>query len=228
MKNKIIFFISLILLTASCSKDTLILETTAMEGTIPLGSELQILPVKDIVRNQVIAFGHDDKYLGRQTGVLRVVGTPGDTIKISQGQVFVNGKIFPDPDQVKYGYQVIINGKMGEQSVAGMEYHQINSKEFVFYITDREVEKMKYNPAVVTLRILVRDYGNYQPEVFGADTLNNWNIDNYGPIKVPSAGEYGATEDHYFVLGDNRHNAIDSRYIGYIPKSDIIGLVKYK
>ncbi|WP_374512568.1 signal peptidase I [Niveibacterium sp.] len=38
---------------------------------------------------------------------------------------------------------------------------------------------------------------------------------SFGPVVVP--------RDHYFMLGDNRDNSEDSRYIGFVPRSDIIG-----
>jgi len=37
--------------------------------------------------------------------------------------------------------------------------------------------------------------------------------------------EYKFKEDYYFVLGDNRDNAIDSRYFGPIKRKDIVGIV---
>ena len=35
-------------------------------------------------------------------------------------------------------------------------------------------------------------------------------------------------EGYYFVLGDNRNNSIDSRYIGLISKDDIVGTINYR
>jgi len=38
---------------------------------------------------------------------------------------------------------------------------------------------------------------------------------NYGPITVPA--------DHYFMLGDNRDNSMDSRWFGFVPRELIEG-----
>ncbi len=79
-----------------------------------------------------------------------------------------------------------------------------------------------------------------------ADLL--WTVDNYGPLYIPQPGdtikvtninyklyknipgiqmgENILQEQLYFIMGDNRHRAEDSRYIGFIPHSNMYGIVK--
>jgi signal peptidase I len=38
---------------------------------------------------------------------------------------------------------------------------------------------------------------------------------NFGPVTVP--------KDQFMVLGDNRDNSHDSRYIGFVPRKLLIG-----
>lgn len=47
---------------------------------------------------------------------------------------------------------------------------------------------------------------------------SDFKLEDFGYNKIP--------EGKYFVLGDNRTNSLDSRYIGLIDESDIEGIVK--
>lgn len=46
-----------------------------------------------------------------------------------------------------------------------------------------------------------------------------------GESGIPFEGE--VPQRHYFMMGDSRANSRDSRYIGFIPESDIVGKVAW-
>ena len=71
----------------------------------------------------------------------------------------------------------------------------------------------------VTAKRFIDKKGKEEPFIT-AVFHQKWNKDNFGPIKIP--------EGKIFVLGDNRDNSMDSRYIGFINLSDVVGVVVNK
>jgi signal peptidase I len=88
-----------------------------------------------------------------------------------------------------------------------------NGEKLIKRIIGLPGEHIKYvdGELYVNNKLIDEDYGKTETNDFDLNDLNY--------TFIPTG--------YYLVLGDNRGNSIDSRYIGLIKKDDILGTVKY-
>ncbi len=146
--------------------------------------------------------------------VKRCIGTPGDTIKVVNKVVFVNGKEFFRPPKIQY----LKNYTTPEEAVnsrifpKGCGWNEDNYGPLIIPKKGDIVELTPYN--VEIYRTLIdRQYGRRVVTVEGQDVY----------IDGKFAKTYTFPQDYYFMMGDNRDDSADSRFWGFVPRDKIIG-----
>ena len=137
-----------------------------------------------------------DKPIDKKSNyVKRCQGTPGDSLQIKDGVVFINGKELALPERAKpqYSYTVTSNGNSFDPTYILKDLnitdgvYQTSANTFIFSaLTEESAARLKNNPIVTSVvRNVSRDP---EPSVF-PQVSNVWNKDNYGPIYIPEAGK---------------------------------------
>ncbi len=136
-----------------------------------------------------------------QDFIKRLVGLPGDRIQMKDGVLYINGNMAPQEPAGEFAEPYVKQGPLGTLPAC-----ENNVGLGGTCLKSRAIETL---PNGVKHDVLnVRDGGNR--------TADNTNV-------------YTVPEGHYFFMGDNRDNSIDSRFpqsgggVGFVPAKNLIG-----
>lgn len=224
------------------------ISSPSMAGTLNMGDMIRIERASSYQHGDIVAFRHEDTLNGKELWVFRIVAVSGDSLETRGGQVFVNDKPVRDPPLCMYSYAVALKKPLRNDSNDHTFWMPTGAHgegiTYIAFLTKLQADSTARDPNTVQITKSIMDPSVY---AYPAELMrtNGWSPDYFGPIDIPSPGSTVeitdrnrglfkavgfkgnrgvVTETLYFLMGDNRHNAADSRFIGLIPESAIRGL----
>jgi signal peptidase I len=147
------------------------------------------------------------------TWLMRVCGLPGDKIQIIDGILYVNDQNADTFLNLKNEY-IFKQQELNKIPEGYFKNHEDDLDTSNPDSVHGRIETSVFNSkGLVGILAIRKDADHEIQKIYNQP----WTVDNFGPIFVPTF--------HYFVLGDNRHAAADSRYTGFINQNDYIGTV---
>jgi len=151
-----------------------------------------------IKNNDVVVFNYpmeDFRPVDKQENYIkRCVGIPGDQLEVKQGLLYINNKMADMPERMQWKYHVQTDGSdfnpktmMDMQITEGVKTSNMGDYELT--LTKENAEKLKSFSNVVHLEPMFDKPGVYAEYIFPFDPQRKWNVDNYGALTIPKAGE---------------------------------------
>ncbi|MGN6639615.1 MAG: signal peptidase I [Mucilaginibacter sp.] len=140
----------------------------------------------------------------RTTLIKRCQATPGDTLRIVNAQVYINGKAAPNAPKQQTSYLVKTNGTdINPQILNDFNIEILNQQGPNLYemiIPKDHLAEFKGYTNILSVTPVIQQASQYDPQVFPHNAKFKWNEDNFGPLVMPKRGWTVALNDSTMIL----------------------------
>lgn len=164
----------------------------------------KILGVHEPERGDVVVFRYPpDPAINY---IKRVVGLPGDRIKVISDRIYVNDVPLEQLDL----------GRYSDGCYEGMRLAEVRTGEHVHQSLSCLTPDYLQGPSLPSCnRNISASYSCADKEAGYAGDSGMRDSNDYSEVTVPAG--------HYMMIGDNRDNSADSRSWGFVPEANLVG-----
>ncbi len=171
--------------------------------------------LQSIKNNDVVVFNYPYEdgrpFDKKENYIKRCLAIAGDSIQVIEGQVFINGHLAENPENMQFKYYVKFDdtGFWNEKKFQGMlRSYDVSEGEplphgnldFAIPLTYKNKLKMEKEGGVIRVDSMFSNYGEYQEYIFPHNPAIKWSVDYYGPLYVPKAGDQIRLDSNTFSI----------------------------
>ncbi len=124
----------------------------------------------------------------RENYIKRLVAMPGDTIKIVDTRLYVNGALENEPEEKQYVYIVRTSSALSRETLRKFNITEASGNGSIYQmpLTEQSRAQVEKLPNVISVMRYIASGHNI--DVFPNDERYPWNQDNFGSLWIPEAG----------------------------------------